>query len=362
VDDAAETWQHWPGIPVAGDNDRRRGTREETTMTTQISRRRMIGTSAALAAVLAAGGSPAQDRIKLRMSTVATETDRRSVALAQVFGPGVAAFADYEPHYNGTLFKQATELEAIARGNLEMAITSAQELATFFPEFSVFTAGYLHRDAAHQVAVFNDPLMDPFKKKAEDELGVKLLTIMYLGRRQLNLRTEQEVRTPADLAGIKLRMPGTDAWQFLGSALGANPVPVAFPEIYTALQTGAVDGQDNPLPTVRDSKFYEVTKQIVLTSHLVDLNYLALSKKVWDAMTPEQQAATQMAADEAAEAARQAQLALEAELAEFFRSQGLKVYEPDVAAFRAQVQAAYLASDYAKAWPEGIVERINAVQ
>lgn len=328
-------------------------------MNTTITRRGLIA-AAAIAAVVAPGGAVAQDRIQLRMATVATETDQRSVALEEVFGPGVAEFASYEPHYNGTLFRQATELEAIARGNLEMAITSAQELATFFPEFSVFTAGYLHRDAAHQVAVFNDPLMDPFKAKAEEELGVKLLTVMYLGRRQLNLRTEDEVMTPDDLAGIKLRMPGTDAWQFLGSALGANPVPVAFGEVYTSLQTGAVDGQDNPLPTVRDSKFYEVTKQIVLTSHLVDLNYLALSKAVWDRMTPEQQDATQAAADAAAELARQRQLQLEDELAAFMVEQGLKVYEPDVDAFRERVQAAYLASPYAEAWPDGIVDAINA--
>jgi TRAP-type C4-dicarboxylate transport system substrate-binding protein len=81
-------------------------------------------------------------------------------------------------------------------------------------------------------------------------------------------------------------MPGTDAWQFLGKALGANPTPMAFTEVYTALQTGSVDGQDNPLPTVVDAKFYEVTCQIALTSHLVDLNYVAFSKAVWDSLTP----------------------------------------------------------------------------
>ncbi|MCS6780755.1 MAG: sialic acid TRAP transporter substrate-binding protein SiaP, partial [Geminicoccaceae bacterium] len=286
---------------------------------------------------------------------------QRSRALEEKFGPAVADFAIYEPHYNGTLFKQATELEAIARGNLEMAITSAQELATFFPEFSIFTAGYVHRDAAHQVRVFNDPLMQPFKDKAEKELGVKLLTVMYLGRRQLNLRTDKKIRTPEDLAGVKLRMPPAEAWQFLGKALGANPVPMAFTEVYTALQTGAIDAQDNPLPTVRDSKFFEVTKQIVLTSHLVDLNYLAFSKKVWDKLTPEQQKITQKAADDAAELGRQRQLALEAELVQFFKDKGLEVYEPDLAAFRARVQKAYLESDYAKNWPKGVLEKINAL-
>ena len=242
----------------------------------------------------------AQDKITLRMSTPASETDQRSVALAEVFAPAVADFAVYEPHWNSSLFKQGTELEAIARGNLEMALASAQELAVFFPEFSIFATGYVHRDAAHQVAVFNDPLMDPFKKKVEDELNMKLLSVMYFGARHVNLRTDKKVMTPEDLAGVNLRMPGTDAWQFLGKALGASPTPMAFAEVYTGLQTGAIDGQDNPLPTVVDKKFYEVTKQIILTSHLVDLNYIAISKKVWDKMTPEQQATVQAAADAAA--------------------------------------------------------------
>lgn len=331
-------------------------------MSSSTSRRVLLAGAASLAAAAGLGRpAAAADKIKLRLSTPATPTDQRSRALEEVFGPAVASFALYEPHYNATLFKQGTELEAIARGNLEMSITSAQELATFFPEFSVFTAGYVHRDAAHQVRVFNDPLMQPFKEKVEKELGVKLLTVMYLGRRQLNLRTDKKIRTPEDLAGVKLRMPPADTWQFLGKALGANPVPMAFTEIYTALQTGAVDGQDNPLPTVRDSKFYEVTKQIVLTSHLVDLNYLAFSKKIWDQLTPEQRAITQKAADDAAELGRQRQLALEAELVQFFKDKGLEVYEPDVAAFRARVQKAYLDSDYAKAWPKGILDKINAL-
>lgn len=329
-----------------------------------IARRTLLSAAAMAAALSLAPVASAQDKITLRLSSPASETDQRAVALTTVFAPAVAEFATFEPHWNATLFAQGTELEAIARGNLEMSITSAQELATFFPEFSIFTAGYVHRDAAHQVAVFNDPLMDPFKEKAEAELGVKLLTVMYLGRRHVNLRqprSELDVQTPADLAGVNLRMPGTDAWQFLGRALGANPTPMAFTEVYTALQTGAVDGQDNPLPTVVDAKFYEVTKQISLTAHLVDLNYLAISKAVWDGLNAEQQAALQKAADDAAEAGRQAQLQKEDELVAFLKEQGLDIYEPDLDAFRAQVQQMYLESDYAKDWPEGLLDKINAL-
>jgi len=319
----------------------------------------------ALALAMATGIAPAafaQDKITLRMSTPASETDQRSVALATVFAPAVAEIADYQPHYNASLVQQGAELEAIAVGDLEMSITSAQELATFFPEFSIFTAGYVHQSAAHQVAVFNDPVMDPFKQKVEDELGVKLLAVMYLGQRHVNLRfprSEKDIRTPEDLAGVNLRMPGTDAWQFLGRALGANPTPMAFTEIYTALQTGSVDGQDNPLPTVVDAKFYEVTKQIALTQHLVDLNYVAFSKSIWDGLTAEQQATVQQAAIDAAESGRQAQLAKEQELVSFLREQGLDVYEPDLDAFRNRVQAEYLASDLAATWPEGVLDRVN---
>ena len=321
-----------------------------------------VGAVAAVSMGVIALAQPAlaADEIVLRMSTPASATDQRSIGLEKVFGTLVAEFADYQPSYNGTLFKQGTELEAISRGNLEMSITSAQELATIFPEFSIFAAGYMHRNAAHQLAVFDADFFQPMKKKVEDELGVKLLAVMYLGRRHVNLRGDKKIMTPADLKGIQLRMPGTDAWQFLGKALGADPTPLAFTEVYTALQTGAVDGQDNPLPTVKDAKFYEVTDQIILTSHLVDLNYVAFSKKVFDRLDDTQQSTVVAAAAAAAEYARQKQLYLENNLADFMRANGLKVYEPDLQAFRSTVQAAYLASSFAKDWPKGMVEQINA--
>lgn len=331
-------------------------------MTFAITRRAILVASAALA--ICATGAVAQDKIQLRLSAVNSETDQRAVAMTDVFGPAVAEFATFEPHWNGTLFAQGAELEAIAAGDLEMSITSAQELATFFPEWSIFAAGYVMQSAEHQVAVFNDPLMDPFKQKVEDELGVKLLAPMYLGRRQVNLRqprSEIDVKTPADLAGVNLRMPGSDAWQFLGRALGANPTPMAFTEVYTALQTGAVDGQDNPLPTVVDAKFYEVTKQVALTSHLADWNFIAISAEVYNGMSAEQQDAVTAAAIAAADSGRAAQLAKEDELVAFLQDKGMEIYEPDVSAFREAVQSAYLDSEFAASWPAGVLEAINAL-
>lgn len=304
----------------------------------------------------------AQDKITIRMSTPASETDFRAQGLANQFADGISEFATYEPHYNDSLFKQGTELVAIARGNLEMSITSAQELAKLIPEWSIFTAGYLMRDPEHQRKVFASNVGQEMYQLAEDKLGVKLLNVVYFGTRQLNLRTEDKVMTPDDLDGLNLRMPGTDAWQFLGRALGANPTPMAFTEVYTGLQTGAIDGQDNPLPTDKDKKFHEVTKQIVLTGHLVDMNFFAFSKKVWDKLTADQQEAVMAAAQSASDWTTEQIIANEAELVDFFKDQGLQVYEPDVDAFRTRAQAMYLESDFSKDWPEGLLDRINAIQ
>lgn len=301
------------------------------------------------------------ENIQIRMSTPATETDWRSQGLQDIFAERIGEFASYEPHYNDTLFKQGTELVAIARGNLEMSITSAQELAKLIPEWSIFTAGYLMRGPEHQKAVFESDIGAEMYQLVEEKLGVKLLTVTYFGTRQLNLRVDKKIDTPADLDGVNLRMPGTDAWQFLGKALGANPTPMAFTEVYTGLQTGAIDGQDNPLPTNKDKKFYEVTSQIVLTGHLADMNFYAFSLDVWNKLTPEQQEIVETAAKDAAAWTTEQIVANEAELVEFFKGEGLDVYEPNVDAFREQVQAMYLESEFSNDWPEGMLDRINAV-
>lgn len=331
-------------------------------MLTKLSRRIVLSAIAATAIAGAASPALSQDKITLRMSTPATETDFRSQGLATVFAEGISDFATYEPHYNDTLFKQGTELVAIARGNLDMSITSAQELAKLIPEWSIFTAGYLMRDPEHQRKVFEGEIGKEMYQLVEDKLDVKLLSVMYFGTRQLNLRGDMTINTPADMAGINLRMPGTDAWQFLGKALGANPTPMAFTEVYTGLQTGAIDGQDNPMPTDKDKKFYEVTDQIVLTGHLVDMNFLAFSKSVWDDLTPDQQATVMQAAKDASASITASIIENEAQLVAFFEGEGLRVYTPDVASFRERAQKMYLESDFSKDWPEGLLDRINAVQ
>jgi TRAP-type C4-dicarboxylate transport system substrate-binding protein len=199
------------------------------------------------------------------------------------------------------------------------------------------------------------------KQMAEEQLGIHILGPTYFGTRQVGLAADKKIETPEDMAGIRLRMPPGEAWQFLGEALGANPTAMAYAEVYTGLQTGAIDGQDNPLPNVQNMKFYEVMSQIVLTSHLVGYDLLTVSSSVWNDMTPEQQAAFQAAADEAMAWSAAEHRKQEDELGEFFRSEGLEIYTPDVEAFRAYAQEKYLNSSLSADWPEGMIDRINAL-
>ena len=328
-------------------------------MTFKVDRREMLlGTAAALAAVSVPAW--AQDKPKLRFSAVFSEQDIRAETIKKL-GEAIADQFSLEPFFGGTLFKQGTELVALQRDNLEMGNIAPQDISNQVPAWSLMTAGYMFRDAEHLKKVFQSDVGKEMVALADSQLGIHILGPTYFGVRQVGLKPDKKISTPADMAGVKLRMPGGEAWQFLGTALGANPTPMAYAEVYTGLQTGAIDGQDNPLPNVENMKFYEVMSQIVLTSHLVGYDLLTVSGKVWSGMNADQQAAFQAAADEAIAWNAEQHLAREAELVEVFKGNGLNIYEPDVAAFRAHVQKAYLESELAKSWPEGMVDKINAL-
>ena len=307
----------------------------------------------------------AQTRTLLRISTPAVP-DAWHAKMWTVFKDTLEKSApgefDVQINLNASLFKQGAEPAAMARGNLELASLSPADLAKLVPEFSVFTAGYMLRDPAHQQKVFNGPIGAELFKAVSQKMDVTVLSTCYLGTRQLNLREARAVKTPADLKGIKLRMPGSKDWLFLGNALGATATPLAFGEVYLGLKTGTIDGQDNPLSSVRAAKFHEVTKQIVLTSHLVDSLFIAISNKAFSALTATQKQKVSTAAQAAAAYNNDNNLQEESQLVEYFKKEGLQVTTPDVAAFRKTVQTVYQNSDYAKVWPAGLVERINATQ
>jgi TRAP-type transport system periplasmic protein len=323
-------------------------------------RRLMLKAGAALAAT-ASFPVFSQSKPKIRFAAVFSDKDIRA-DMIRMFAKDVGADFEVETFFGGTLFKQGTELVALQRDNLEMGNVAPQDISKQIPAWSILTSAYLFRDAAHLDKFWSGELGAQFKKQAEEQVKVKILGPTFFGTRQVGLKPNKKVNTPADLAGVKLRMPPGDAWQLLGRSLGANPTPMAYAEVYTGLQTGAIDGQDNPLPNVQNMKFYEVMSQIVLTSHLVGYDLLTVNLKAWNAMGAAKQKAFQAAADKAMRWSADEHAKREQELAEGFRKQGLQVYVPDQNAFRAHAQKVYLASDEAKEWPKGMLEKINAVK
>ena len=301
----------------------------------------------------------AQAKTKLRFSCAFAEQDPRADAY-KAFAESIKENFDFEPYWLNSLFKQGTELVALQRGNVEMVNLAPADIAKQLPAWSLMTSAYLFRDVDHLRKVFKSDVGGEFIKMAHDELGIQVIAPVYFGSRNVNIKPDKKIMTPADLAGIKLRMPPGEFWQFLGESIGATPTPVAFAETYTALQTGAIDGQDNPPLNTQLMKFNEVTTQYVLTGHVVGYDVMAISAKIWDAMTAEQQAEFQAAAEKAIDDYETTFIAREQAALESFKASGMQVYEPDVAAFRSHAQAKYL-EKYGKDWPEGALDRINAL-
>jgi TRAP-type transport system periplasmic protein len=328
-------------------------------MSSTFSRR---ATLAAGASALALGVLPtafAQTRTKLRFSSAFTEQDLRTEAYKNM-AAAIKDSYEFEPYWGNTLFKQGTELVALQRGNLEMCNLAPADISKQIPSWSLMTSAYLFRDVDHLKKTFKSDVGREFIKMARDQLGIQIITPVYFGSRNVNLKPTKEIKTPADLAGIKLRMPPGEYWQFLGESIGVNPTPVAYAEVYTALQSGAIDGQDNPLVASRLMKFDEVTTQFVLTGHVLGYDVMVMTTKLWDAMSPAQQAKFQAAAEKSIDDYTAKFVAQEKEVLDYFKKEGKKVYTPDLAAFRTFAQKKYV-DKYGSEWPKGALERINAL-
>jgi len=313
----------------------------------------------ASAVALAASSVGAQTKRKVRFSAAFTEQDLRAEAYKNL-AAALKDDLDFEPFWGNTLFKQGTELVALQRGNLEMCNLAPADISKQIPAWSLMTSAYLFRDSDHLKKTFKADVGQEFVKMARDQLGIQVITPVYFGSRHVNLKPDKQIKTPADLSAVKLRMPPGEFWQFLGESIGANPTPVAYAEVYTALQSGAIDGQDNPLVASRLMKFYEVTSQFVLTGHVVGYDVMVVTTKIWDAMTNEQRSRFPAAAEKAIDDYTVKFNAQEKEALDFFKAEGKKVYTPDLNAFRSNAQKKYL-EKYGNDWPKGALDRINAI-
>lgn len=262
--------------------------------------------------------------------------------------------------HSGSLFKQDQELAAVKSGQADIVYMSAPWLSEGSPWISMFSAGYMFKSYDHMTKTLNGEVGAEVFERVVSEQGVRPLKAFYLGTRQINLVKDKEIKVPADLNGVNLRMPNSEAWLFLGSALGANPTPIAFSELYMALQTGTVDGQDNPLPTVQSAKFYEVTKSITITNHVVDSVWPTINEAKWQSLSDNQKNIVMEALEEARITCDETNLGREAELIEFFKGEGLSVYNADIDVFSETVLGKYLENKTMTAtWDLELFEKVQ---
>ena len=265
---------------------------------------------------------------------------------------------------SGTLFTQQGEVAAMMHGDLDLSTLAFQDMGPYLPSASMFAAPYIFTSYQHMEKVFapDSKVATDFYKKVSDACGYTPLAAMTQGSRVVNTKWTKPIVTPNDMKGMNLRMPNQPDWINAGKSLGANVTPIAYAETYTALQTGTVDAQDNPLPGTYAMKFYEVAKQISLTKHIIDVKLLSVTNKVWNAMTPQQQQWMREAAQYAGAQGSKATYDQEAKLIETLKGLGVTFTNPDVNAFQQYSLKYYQDNGLTKTWDMDLYARVQALK
>jgi tripartite ATP-independent transporter DctP family solute receptor len=263
--------------------------------------------SLAAAAAFALFGSAAQAQDKTFKLALQNPKGHPLVTGAEKFAELVAAKSGGKLKVNvfpgGTLGGDAQTVSAAQGGTIEFVLLNSGILASQAKDFEVFDFPFMFANAKEADAVVDGPFGQKLHAKLADK-GLVGLAYFELGFRNLT-NSKRPINTVDDIAGLKLRVIPNAINVDWVKALGANPTPLAFPELYAALEQKAVDGQENPLSVILANKFYEVQKNLALTNHQYNPQSLVFSKKIWDALGADEKKVLQDAATEAAQYQRQ---------------------------------------------------------
>ena len=251
-------------------------------------------------------------------------------------------------------------IDAVANGAQQIVTEGAANFGAWVPSISVVEAPYVWRDAAHLQKAMNGPIGQRFNDTLVKARGMRILGTTYYGTRHITT-TSKEVKTPADMVGFKLRVPENDVFKAMAEAWGAKPTPMNFGELYLALKQNVVDGQENPLPTIKSGKFDEVQKYLVLSGHIITPRLVVVNEAFWQGLS----AADRKLLEDAIRAGiawQDEELAKqEKSLVDTFRAAGMTVITPDPNAFRAPVLAK-VPKMFESKWGAGTFEAIQAIR
>ena len=249
--------------------------------------------------------------------------------------------------------------EALTLGAIDMIYTGTAFAGSRFRPIAISNAPYVFRDFDHWLAYRDSDLLKELMAGYDRATGHKTLALTYYGARHVT--ANKPIMKPEDMRGMKLRVPQAPLYLMFARSVGANATPIAFAEVYLALQNGTVDGQENPLPTIQAGKFNEVQKYLVLTGHIITPRLVVINEGFWKGLSAADQKIVKDALDEAIAWQNAEIQKAEASLVDTFKKGGVTVIEPDIAAFRKATLDA-VPPKFAKVWGEGTWEKIQAVK
>lgn len=259
-----------------------------------------------------------------------------------------------------SLGKEADINQGLTLGTVDIVLTGASFAGRSYQPLAVSYFPFIFRDAEHQLKYAKSDVFKELAKGYDDKTGNHITALNYYGARHVTSSAAKPVNKPEDMKGLKIRVPDAPAYLAFPKALGANATPIAFAEVYLALQNNTVDAQENPLPTIEAKKFFEVQKNISLTGHIVDSLLTVVSGQLWGKLSADEKKVFSEVMMEAADKTGREIIASEARLVEEFKKRGNNVITVDKAAFREAVLKNTKPTDHG--YRQADYDRIVAIQ
>ncbi len=301
--------------------------------------------SIAVASVAALTAMPAlAQEMTLKLGHLANEDNPWHLASVK-FGEELSALTDgriaVEVFPNESLGKEIDLINGMQLGTVDMTITG-ESLQNWAPMAALLAVPYAYKSIEHMDEVASGDIGDQIEAQIVEKAQIR--PIAYFARGPRDLTSNRPITSPADLNGLKMRVPNVPLFVDVWSALGANPGPMAFSEVFTSLQNGTIEAQENPLALIRSASFYEVQSHVNMTEHVRSWIYLTIAESTWNKLSEEDQAAVMEAAARAQAYERELfDESLAADRA-FLEEKGMTFVEVDGAAFQAAAKDAVLAN------------------
>ena len=257
-----------------------------------------------------------------------------------------------------SLGKEVDINEGLGLGTVDIIYTGQLFAGRAYGPIAIGGAPFMFRDLDHWDKYRNSDLFADMSKGYEEASGNHITSMTYYGQRHVT--SNVEIKTPDDMKGLKIRVPNAPLYMMFPQAVDANPTPIAFAEVYLALQQGTVDAQENPLPTIQAKKFYEVQKYITLTGHITDALLTIVGGQTWGAMSAEDQTALDGVLDETAVCATDQINQKEQDLVQWFKDNGVNVNEVDRTPFREATMELHNGSD--ATWDQATYDRLQSIK